>query len=104
MPLPWLFNQWACNPFAAEPDREATLALEAVGIGFATRPEDIVATPLPPWRRGELSARGLVRQPDGRLADRGQRRSRAPSRCSRAIRRACSTFVTATEGQAPEKL
>ena len=48
MPLPWLFNQWACNPFAAEPERDAAVDLEAMGINFQTRPEDIVATPLAP--------------------------------------------------------
>lgn len=48
MPLPWLFNQWACNPFAAEPDRNAAVDQEALGIRFQTRPEDIVATPLAP--------------------------------------------------------
>lgn len=48
MPLPWLFNQWACNPFAAEPDRNAAVDQEALGIRFQTRPEDIVAMPLEP--------------------------------------------------------
>ena len=48
MPLPWLFNQWACNPFAAEPGRDAAVDQEALGISFDTRLEDIVATPLEP--------------------------------------------------------
>ena len=48
MPFPWLFNQWACNPFAGEPDRDAAVDQEALGISFQTTPEDIVATPLEP--------------------------------------------------------
>jgi hypothetical protein len=48
MPTPWLFNQWACNPFAAEPDRDAALTIDAMGIAFETTPEDVVVTPLAP--------------------------------------------------------
>jgi hypothetical protein len=46
MPQPWLLNLWACNPFAAEPDRNAALAIEAMGISFETSPDDLTSSPL----------------------------------------------------------
>src|SRR5262245_36847014 len=47
MPQPWLFNIWACNPYAAEPEREAALSQEALGVNFLTTPDQIVAQSLP---------------------------------------------------------
>lgn len=31
MPTPWFFNQWACNPFAADPDRDAAADIGQMG-------------------------------------------------------------------------
>jgi hypothetical protein len=44
MTLPWLFNQWACNPFAGDPDRDAAADMGQMG----KPPPPSLADVLPP--------------------------------------------------------
>jgi hypothetical protein len=43
MPQPWLFNQWACSPWATEVDREAAVDTEATSVLPPLTKEDIQA-------------------------------------------------------------
>ena len=42
MPLPWAVNQWACNQFAAEPERDAILDAEKFSlVGWLPEPSPV---------------------------------------------------------------
>src|SRR5688572_16999105 len=47
MTTPWLTNLWACNPFAAEPDREAAVATGEFGGPPPPSLADVLVAPTP---------------------------------------------------------